>query len=362
MGKILYVGQIIDKPKTGGEICCYNNQIVLKSIFGDGFYKYELSTESSFQVLLNKFFLLYPGLQVNKFEKMYRYIDNISPDYIFIETAQYGILAKKIKKRFPQIKIITFFHNIEIQYAKSYLSFKNPKSWYFYILTKYNESKAMRFSDYRFTINKADSDLMFETYRIKASFVMPFAVENRISSEIFDELQKDNNSINRKNSLFVGSNFFGNTEGLNWYIENVLPKVDVHLTIVGNGMSKAFSNSDKITVYDFVDDLSAFYKKADFVVLPIISGGGMKTKTAEAMMWGKVILATKNAFTGYDIDNCKGLYVCESADDYIETIRKIYDEDFNYFNKSIHERFIEKHSIDSTISKMRLFFEGECKC
>ena len=72
--------------------------------------------------------------------------------------------------------------------------------------------------------------------------------------------------IQKHNCLFVGSNFFGNTDGLKWFIENVLPKTEIHLTIVGNGMSKAFSNSDRITVFDFVEDLSVFYKEADFVL------------------------------------------------------------------------------------------------
>jgi len=35
------------------------------------------------------------------------------------------------------------------------------------------------------------------------------------------------------------------------------------------------------------------------VILPIISGSGMKTKTAEALMYGKSIIGIKEAFEGY---------------------------------------------------------------
>lgn len=358
MKKILYIGHFIEKPKTGGEICCHNNQLVLKKIFNENFFMYDLGNETKLQIFWNKLFFLYPGLQLGKIKNIYEKIEEIKPNYIFIETAQYGRLVKKIKNKFPNLKIITFFHNIEIQYARSYLSLTNPKSWYFYLLTKINENLSINYSDYRFTINEADSVLMKYFYKKNASAVMSFSVENRITDFDIEKMQSNNKKIFKKNCLFVGSNFFGNTEGLNWFISHILPKVDIHLTIVGNGMSKVFSNTNKITVYDFVDDLSIFYRETDFVVLPIISGGGMKTKTAEAMMWGKAILATDNAFSGYEIKNCEGLYVCNTEEEFISAISRIYEDDIYYFNLNIHQRFSQCHSIESTVKRTTKFLEG----
>ena len=356
MKKILYIGHLIEKPTTGGEVCCFYNQLVLKEIFGNGFHFVSVSNENKIQIFINKFLFFYPGLSIKTIDRILSQIKLLSPEYVFIETAQYGILTKLIKLKIKNIKVITFFHNIEIQYAKSYLSLKNPKSWYFYLLTKYNETKAVKYSDYKFAINDTDSKLMYKLYGIEADFIMPFSIENKVSREMHDSLLANNRIIYGKKALFVGSNFFGNTDGLHWFINTILPKLDIHLTIVGKGMSKAFTDSEKVTVFDFVDDISSFYRSTEFVLLPIISGGGMKTKVAEAMMWGKVILATENAFVGYNTSDCNGLYCCNSFDDYAKAISDIQSNNFLLFNENIHQQFLNFHSIQTTVEKTKVFF------
>jgi len=61
-----------------------------------------------------------------------------------------------------------------------------------------------------------------------------------------------------KQCLFVGSNFFCNTQGLAWFIKEVLPLVNISLTIVGTGMSREFKDDKKIIVRDYVDDLAPY--------------------------------------------------------------------------------------------------------
>lgn len=270
----------------------------------------------------------------------------------------YGKLAKILKNRFPNIKIITFFHNVEIQYARSYLKWWKIKSWYYYYLAKINEKNSVIFSDYIFTITKNDSVLLYEEYNHKASEIMSFSIQNLINKDILNSLIKTNKKISKKECLFVGSNFFGNTEGLNWFIKEILPYTDIHLTIVGNGMSNMFIKTDKIDVYDFVDDLSIFYRQTDFVVLPIISGGGMKTKTAEAMMWGKAIIGTNNSFIGYEIKECHGIYNCNTPNEFIKAIQNIYSDDIYYFNENIYQRFKNYHSTDIIQKRIYNFFSN----
>ena len=99
-----------------------------------------------------------------------------------------------------------------------------------------------------------------------------------------------------KKGLFVGSYFFGNVDGLKMFIHNVLPHTDMQLTVVGKGMKKLNIDNSKVTIYDGVKSIASFYIDADFVIAPIVSGGGMKVKIAEAMMYGKKIVGTPEAF------------------------------------------------------------------
>ena len=83
-----------------------------------------------------------------------------------------------------------------------------------------------------------------------------------------------------KKGLFVGSFFFGNVQGLELFIREVLPHVDMQLVVVGRGMNRLKNNNPKVIIYDGVDSIDSFYADADFVIAPIISGGGMKVKIA----------------------------------------------------------------------------------
>ena len=83
----------------------------------------------------------------------------------------------------------------------------------------------------------------------------------------------------------------------------------------------------------------------------------MKTKTAEALMFGKKIIGTPEAFSGYEgITNEVGR-VCNSADEFIDAInnadtmvshrfdsklRKIYENKYSYSSAKIRlERILE---------------------
>ena len=131
-------------------------------------------------------------------------------------------------------------------------------------------------------------------------------------------------------------------------------KEDIELQVVGKNMEKIKDevNSNKVNIIGSVDDLSAYYKESDFVIEPIFQGAGMKVKTAEAMMFGKVILGTEEALEGYknEINNRKLMvFECNTADEFSKTINDIYDGKIKIekFNKDIRENYIENYSQES---------------
>ena len=87
------------------------------------------------------------------------------------------------------------------------------------------------------------------------------------------------------------------------------------------------TNTANIEIYSNVPDLNPFFDDADFVVLPILSGSGMKVKTAESLMNGKFIIGTDEAFRGYDITEKVGV-ICNSAQEFIVAINNL-----NLFDK-----------------------------
>ena len=101
----------------------------------------------------------------------------------------------------------------------------------------------------------------------------------------------------------------------------------------------------KVEVVGAVDDLAEWYLKSHFVIAPIFDGSGMKTKGAEALMFGKKVIGTPEAFSGYEEIADKAGRVCASADDFVTAIesadamvnsscdrelRAIFDEKYSY--------------------------------
>jgi hypothetical protein len=357
--KIIYIGTDVQAIKSGNQIVNYRNKIILKKIFRNLFFDYKLTYTTNFLCkLLDKLFLFPYELSPVKIVDCVKFVKNIKPAWVFISSSQYGKLIKEIKKNSDAI-IITYFHNIEKVYAYDYMTLKKPHTLLFYWLCRVGERLTIKYTDVCICINERDKIVMKEIYHRTCHSIIPVSMDDKLAKYNFQSNLLLHQRIQSRQCLFVGFNFFGNTQGLTWFIENILPKINIHLIIVGTGMTSAFTQSDKITVYDYVDDLSSFYFEADFIISPIISGSGMKTKTAEALMYGKAIIGTHEAFEGYSLYGNDKLIVCNDEKEFIFCIEKIYDQDVHYYNQDVRDIFTKLYSTEKIENKfIELFKES----
>jgi glycosyltransferase involved in cell wall biosynthesis len=108
-------------------------------------------------------------------------------------------------------------------------------------------------------------------------------------------------------AVFWGRLDFGpNIQALEWFCSRVWPRVrqarpDARFTIVGfkpTASIAALSNVPGITVKPDVNDIRPEVARHGVVVLPFVSGGGIKNKLLEAAAMGKAVLCTPRALTG----------------------------------------------------------------
>lgn len=121
---------------------------------------------------------------------------------------------------------------------------------------------------------------------------------------------RPNHSSGGKTILFVGGTARANIEGILWYLRNIHRQITEcvagsELLLVGAvAESTAVKHeverlrSTNIQLVGHVPDLANWYGRAAVIVAPILSGTGMKIKTAEAMWAGKAIVGTPEAFRG----------------------------------------------------------------
>lgn len=256
-------------------------------------------------------------------------------DCIWLDGSLFGKLSLVLKERFPQKKIITFFHNVEFDFLTE-MGTGRGMLYRFIIKSAYgNELLAIENTDSVCTLTLADATRLSEVYGCTADLIIPvsFISVNRLNEAV------ENNS---KDLLFVGSDFPANIEALKFLTAEVMPFLNKRLLVVGKGMEKYRGrfNSRNVEIIGFVEDISHYYKKCNVVVTPIFSGAGMKVKVAEALNYGKVVIGTEFSFVGYEGEGVTESFLikAEKSSDYIKLLSLTYpsysSDAKNYFEEN----------------------------
>lgn len=335
--RILYIGGEIKNPQNGGERIEYRNQSLLSRVSRNNMFflnpiDYDVHSLS---------FHLGMGISKRFVKTVLRTIAEQEIEVLYVSKSIFGRIAKDIKKK-SRVKIISFFHNTESDFL--YSNYKSSPSWrmyLFFLKAKYWERCANVYSDKIITLNERDSRRLKQLYGRGADYILPTS---------FSDSYRDLTNIEQNiDYLFLGSAFFANQQGVQWFLDNVMPHIGGNFTIAGKKMDEIHFNNlnDKTSVIGFVDDLSVLYASAKCVVSPIFSGSGMKTKTAEALMYGKTVIGTREAFEGYVIDkDC--MIECNTAEEFINVLSKI--DQIPFFNEKARKHFLKYYSDDAIFS------------
>jgi glycosyltransferase involved in cell wall biosynthesis len=197
--------------------------------------------------------------------------------------------------------------------------------WYLPALLSdwYNERLSIRYTHTIMAINERD--------QVKIEKIYKRHVDGICSTIWFEDSDlikiKDNTPLSKPlEVLFFGAWFNANIAGITWFIRKVLPLATIRLTVAGRGMEKlreTYAESEKLCILGTVKDIGEVCLSADCVVAPIFDGSGMKVKTGEALRYGKTVVATSEAFTGYHITNGLEGYICETADEFLKAFDEI---------------------------------------
>jgi hypothetical protein len=273
-------------------------------------------------------------------------------DFVFIDTSSYGVIAYYLKRAHYKGKIFCFFHNVEFNIECQKIKF-NPFGFLRIPLLYYNEKKACKYSDKVIVLNNRDGAELTKLYKAENIRIIPISLPDSAG----DLVSKHTHDVTSRNPtlIFIGNNWYANIHGLNWFIKNVLDHVDIKLQIVGSGLNSLKDSyiHPKIEFLGFVPDLSSVLVNADYVISPIFTGGGMKVKTCESLMYGKNIIGTKEAFAGYDLDYQKAGAICNTKEEFINFIKFNCSIERKKFNEYSRQIFLDKYSFKATLIKFK---------
>ena len=339
----------------GGEQGSQKNYNVLSRIVGEDhvttYYVHDETKKKSVADYAKGLFWFpfnyYFGLTPKRVKEIVRMAESF--DVVFIDRSVFGIIAKKLKKAGYKGRVISFFHNVEVPYFEAKLG-KKPGRGIILRCVDNNDRYACHYSDKIITLNPRDDDEIFRRYGRHGDVMIPVAFKDKYQRDSYPTATTGKQPL----CMFLGAYFPPNNEGILWFVQQVLPHVNIRMKVVGKGMAKLKEEAPALKDIEVVSDapdLLPFFEEADIMILPIFKGSGMKVKTCESLMYGKNIIATDEAFVGYDVDYDKVGGKCNTAEEFIACIKDFEDNPRPRFNAYSRQMFLEKYTEEAVEAK-----------
>lgn len=284
---------------------------------------------------------------------------------VFIEDSVFGNLVKKIKKNCKECKVLSFYHDVKADLYKQWMDNERTlKSKIEYTIGIRQEYVNQKYADINIVFNERDAKTYQVYYGKRPEAILPLpAPVPSVSHDIKNSITTKND---KKKILFVGKKYYPNLVGFKWFVDNVLPSLtdNIQVNVVGRGLEELRNeySDPRINVIGGVESLNPYYENADIVIAPLFDGGGMKSKTVEALSFGKIFVGTEESLFGFweEMDSDirgKTCYQCNTPEEWIQTINNLANDDIHKFNEDVFELFKAKFSYNVVRDKMKAIME-----
>jgi glycosyltransferase involved in cell wall biosynthesis len=228
-----------------------------------------------------------------------------TPDIIQLDWIYMTAYLKTLRACYPKVPIVLRQHNAEhIIFKRLAENEKNPiKSMFlFHQASKMKrfEAKMMKRVDYYTTVTETDLSI----FKSMAPKTPGRAIVAGVDTAMF----KRPESLSReKNFVILGSlSWAPYAQAVQWFLENVWTTFvaahpGVGLYIVGSAPPpevQRWNGTQGVTVTGFVDDVIPILHRSTAMVVPLLSGSGMRIKIVEAMAASLPVISTSVGIEG----------------------------------------------------------------
>lgn len=234
-------------------------------------------------------------------------------------------------RAFSGAKIAMRAHNVEHDiWERIGTHEKNMlKKWYLKTLARQlKKYELWRLNKYDVMVPISEPD----ERKLKA-FGCELPVHTCMASYDEDILKPDKSKMEFPSVFFLGAlDWIPNIEGLNWFLENVWGKIheqfpQVKLYIAGrNAAGLNLGKHGSVEVAGEVENAYDFMNSKGVMIVPLLSGSGMRVKIIEGMAMGKTIVSTSLGAEGIPCKDGQNILIADSADQFAEKISKCLRE------------------------------------
>ena len=250
-------------------------------------------------------------------------------DIIHLESIYVTPYIETIRKH-SQAKIILRLHNIEHQIWQR---LADNESWPLRkLIYKTNarqlervENNILQQVDGYMTISEPDHRFFEQTAPDVPGTVITFGLDMEKYENEEDYIPSDEPSL-----FHIGSmNWSPNIEGVEWFLDEVWPEIHrVHptltFTLAGHSIpDRLYQRHDEnVVIAGEVPDANEFILSHDLMIVPLLSGSGIRIKIVEAMALGRVVITTSVGAEGMDIEDGKHLFIANTPEEFLNIINK----------------------------------------
>lgn len=179
----------------------------------------------------------------------------------------------------------------------------------------------------------------------------------------FEQYQADISRLNFPTLFHLGSmDWIPNKEGIEWFLDEVWPDIEelnleLRFYIAGRNMPKKFFEyeSDNVVVEGEIFDAVEFMNSKAIMIVPLLSGSGMRVKILEGMAMSKCIIATTIAAEGIACEHGKDILLADSPDEFYRYILQCLTQPKKWKEIGLQARkTVEREYHISTVSQ-RMF-------
>lgn len=234
-------------------------------------------------------------------DKLETVLKQFQPDAVQVESVFLSSYLPLIKQH-AQAKMILRLHNIEWQIWQRLASQTgNPiKRWYLKKLSQrmqHYEAQVWKQYDLLLPITEVDAAVVMQHADAAQVLTIPFGIA-------VDTIKQDNGA--EWIGYHIGAmDWLPNQQAIDWFVKEVWPLVkqkqpSFTFHFAGRHMPQRYFDmqADGITCAGEVDDAAAFIADKKILLVPLLSGGGIRVKTLEAMAAGKLVISTTIGMQG----------------------------------------------------------------
>ena len=274
--------------------------------------------------------------QINRFynknlvAKLISVLKSESFDIIHIESIYLSSYIPLLRK-YSKAKILLRLHNIEHQIWKRMS--ENENNVVKKLIYKINadqlrriEKKILQNVDGYMAISEPDYKYFYSTAPKVPGTVIPFG----LNIDDYDDEDDDYIATDTPELFHLGSmNLSPNVEGISWFLDEVWPEIHtahpkLTFSLAGHDIPESIANrkDPNVIIVGAVPKANDFMIDHDIMVVPLLSGSGVRIKIVEAMALGRVVITTSIGAEGLSVQDGKHLFIADTPEEFVAVVNK----------------------------------------